>query len=522
MSETQGRSRRKKTLWAVIVILVIAAAAGWWVWRCGGACKLGLGDASSLQDQEGQFVIAVAPFWASDAKAGEEGRAMQRLTGEALRQELEAEESVTILTEGIEEPPRTDEEAKTLGKALQADIVIWGQVFVFQEGLEIRPYFTTLTSLRWIRKEEQSMGAFFTLPEQEEMQKTKVAELRNVALVVAAVYYQSEPDKALRLLQKIDSPTVESLRWQGNIYYMLGRQEEAADLYIRAIAQARLERFERLKPKLGEGRETIAVGEAPAEIPESLTLDPKDSMLYADLGWVYLEQVKYEEARAEFRKAAELDPGNSEAHDGLGWTYCYGEEYDYEEALAAFQKVVALDPHYAEVRNAMGWLYFHEEEYEKAIAEFEMLVLDPASGVENPAVKSEYSDVYIQLAYSLSLHRVGRGEEAQTPIEVLAKLFRGDEKPGWAAPLALFYLGEITEEDVLKAAEADDEELEQEQTCEAYYYMGMAHLLGVGAQRDAPQPEREKKAREHFEKCLSIGVDTLPEHRSAERELKQL
>ncbi|UCF81589.1 MAG: tetratricopeptide repeat protein [Acidobacteriota bacterium] len=522
MSKTQGRSQRKKILWAAIVILVIAAAAAWWLWKCGGTCKLGLSDASSLQDMEGQFIIAVAPFWASDPKADEEGRSMQRLTGDALREELEAEESVTILTEGIEEPPRTDEEAKTLGEAHHADIVIWGQVFVFQEGLEIRPYFTTLTSLRWIRKEEQSMGAFFTLPEQEEMQKTKVAELRNVALVVAAVYYQGEPDKALRLLEKIDPPTVESLRWQGNIYYMLSKQEEAADLYLRAIAQARRERYERLKPKLGEGRETVAAGEAPAEPPESLTLDPKDSMLYADLGWVRLEQVKYEEARAEFQKAAELDPGNSDAHDGLGWTYCYGEKYEYEKALAAFQKVITLDPHYAEVRNAVGWLHYHEGEYEKAVAEFEMPVVDLATGNENPAIKSEYSDVYIQLAYSLALHRAGRGEEAQTPIKELAKLFRGDEKPGWAAPLAFFYLGEITEGDVLKAAEADDEELEQEQKCEAYYYMGMTHLLGVGAQRDASQPEREKKAREHFEKCLATGATTVPEYRSAERELKQL
>ncbi|UCF81591.1 MAG: tetratricopeptide repeat protein [Acidobacteriota bacterium] len=515
MSETQQRPRRKKFLWVLIVLLVIAAAAAWWAWKCRGTCGVAPGDAAFLQEQ---FIIAVAPFWASDAKAIREGRTMQRLTGEILRKELEAEEGVTVLVEGIGRSPRTDEEAKIIGKAFQADIVIWGHVFVFQEGMEIRPYFTTLTSLRWIREEEHSMGAFFTLPEQRDKQKAKVDELRNVALLVAAVYYQGEPDKALRLLQKIAPPTVESLRWQGNIHYMLNKHEAAADLYQKAIAQARRERYERLKPKLAG-----TTGEAPAEVPESLALDPMDSMLYADLGWVYSEQAKYEKALAEFQKAAALDPNNADAQDGLGWTYCYGEEYDYEKALAAFQKAVDLDPQYTgEVHCGMGWVHYHEGGCEKAVAEFETPVADPATGAEYPAVQSEYSDVYIQLAYAFALHRAGRGEEAQTPIKELVKVFRGDEEPGWAAPLAFFYLGEITEEDVLEATKSDDETLEQEQKCEAYYYMGMAHLLGVGAQSEAPQPERKKKARGYFEKCLAIGTTTVPEYRSAKRELKQL
>jgi tetratricopeptide (TPR) repeat protein len=515
MSETQQRPRQKKFLWVLIVLLVIAAAAAWWTWKRGGIYGVAPGDASHLQEQ---FVIAVAPFWASDAKAEKEGRSMQRLTGEMLRKELEAEEGVTVLVERIGRPPRTDEEAKIIGKAFQADIVIWGHVFVFQEGMEIRPYFTTLTTLRWSREEEHSMGAFFTLPEQREEQKAKVDELRNVALLVSAMYHQNEPDKALRLLEKIDPPTVESLRWQGNIYYLLSKYEEAGDLYRKAIAQARHERYERLKPKLAG-----TAGETPAEIPESFALDPKDSMLYSDLGWVYSEQAKYEKALAEFRKAVALDPNSADAQDGLGWTYCYGEEYDYEKALAAFQKAVDLDPQYTgEVHCGMGWLHYHEGEHEKAVAEFETPVVDPATGAEYPAVQSEYSDVYVQLAYALALHRTGRGEEALTPIKELVKVFEGEESPGWAVPLAYFYLGEATEEELLQATISDDETLEQEQKCEAYYYLGMVRLLGVGAQNEAPQPEREKKAREHLEKCLATGTTTVPEYRSAKRELKQL
>ena len=96
------------------------------------------------------------------------------------------------------------------------------------------------------------------------------------------------------------------------------------------------------------------------------------------------------------------------------------------------------------------------------------------------------------------------------------------EDAEWPAPLARFYAGETAEERVLEAAESDDEETDRRRKCEAYYYMGMAHVLGAGASGGSPQPKREEKAREHFEKCLATGAATMPEYRSAERELERL
>jgi tetratricopeptide (TPR) repeat protein len=496
MSETQRRPRQKKILWAAAVLLIIVAAA-WWAWKAlAPVSPLPLEAGTEGEGEEEKFVIAVAPFWGPDEKSMEEGRAVQRLAEETLRQELGAEEGVTILAEEAEEPPRTDEEAKNLGEALRADIVVWGHVFVFPQATEIRHNFTAMAPLRWLREEERSIEVLFAPPEQGGVKKTEVEELRSVALLVAAAYHQDEPDKALRFLQKFDPPTVDSLRWQGNIYYLLNKQKEAADLFEKAIALAKEERYGRLRPE--------------------------DAVLLSDLGWVYSEQAKYEESLTIFQEAVELDPNNAEAHDALGWSYCFGEQYDYEKALAAFQKVVELDPEYADVHNSLGWLHYHEGEYEKAVAELETPMTDPETGAEYPAVEAEYSDGYVQLTYAHALVRTGRGEEAQTPIKELAKVFEGEESPGWPAPLAFFYLGEATEEEVLEAAKSDDETLEQEQKCEAYYYIGMAHLLGVGAFGGAPPPEREAKAREHFEKCLATDAAITVEYRSAGRELERL
>jgi Flp pilus assembly protein TadD len=408
----------KKILWtAIVLILIIAAAAAWWAWKCGGACKLGLRDASPLQDQEGQFVIAVAPFWGSDAKAVEEGRAVQRLAEKTLREELGAEEGVAILAEEADEPPRTDEEAITFGGALQADIVIWGHVFLFREGMEIRPYFTTLTPLRWLQEEERSVEVLFAPPEEGGLRKTEVDELRNVALLVAAAYYQDMPDKALRLLEKIEPPTVESLRWQANVYYILAKWKESEDFSQKALALAREERYGHLRPE--------------------------DAVLLSDLGWVYMEQARYEEALAKFQEAAELNPEDVEAHTGLGWLFYYDGNYD--EALAEFRKAAEFGPNDASAHNGLGWFYYHEGRYDEAIGEFQTPIVDSTGAEYRTAIEVDYGDVYTQLAYYLALLKTGRKEEARAHMNDWGET---PEDAEWPAPLAYFYLGEITEEDV--------------------------------------------------------------------------
>ncbi|UCF81588.1 MAG: tetratricopeptide repeat protein [Acidobacteriota bacterium] len=518
----------KKILWVAIVILVIAAAAAWWVWKCGGICGVAPGDALSLQDQEEHFVIAVAPFWGSDAKAVEEGRAVQRLAEKTLREELGAEEGVAILAEEAEEPPRTEEEARNFGEALQADIVVWGHVFLFQEGMEIRPYFTTLAPFRWLREKERSVEVLFAPPEEGGVKKTEVDELRNVALLVAAAYYQDMPDKALRLLQKIEPPTADSLHWQGNIYYILENWEEAEGLFEKSLALVNDERYGHLRPEDAallsdfgwvyyyEGK----YEEALAKFQEAVELDPEDIEAHNGMGDIYYIQRRYKEAAAELWKAIALEPENPEPHNSLGWVYC--DQSEFGAAISEFRKVVEFDPKHADAHTGLAWVYYHQGEYEKAVAEFETPVVDPAGAEHRTAIEAVYGDVYLGFAYSLALLKTGREEEARAHMKEVARMYKGIAEAEWPAPIARFYAGEAAEEKVLEAAESDDEEIGRRQKCEAYYYMGTAHLLGAGAPSDAPLPEREKKARGYFEKCLSTGATITPEYRSAERELKQL
>jgi tetratricopeptide (TPR) repeat protein len=473
MSETPERPRGKAALWVVVVLLVVAAA-GWWAWRALPSVFSPTREEGAEEKKEDQFIIAVAPFWGPDEKALEKGRGMQHLAEEMFEQELEAEENVTILAEDFT-PPRTEDEARALGESLQADLILWGQIHTFPSYLEIRPHLELLRTIRWLRERESSVLVFFTLPEEMSLEKIGAQDLRNAALLVMAAYYQGEPDKALGFLQKIDPPTAESLRWQGNIYVFRNNWEKAKALFQEAIA-----------------------------------LDPEYAVLHVDVGWAHTYQEEYEEAISSFQKAMELDPEDAEAHAGLGWVY--SDLGRYEESVQEFQKAVALDPHSFASRNGLGWVYYHMRRYEESVREFQTPIPWGYKGAEpRTAAASEYEDSYSQLAYTLALLKTGMEKEALAHEKELREIYAGLADAEWPAPLVRFYAGIITEDEALEAAESDDEETDRGQKCEAFYYVGMRRLLGGDRERGG----------EYLEKCLVTGATTFPEYRSAGRELER-
>ena len=65
----------------------------------------------------------------------------------------------------------------------------------------------------------------------------------------------------------------------------------------------------------------------------------------------------------------------------------------------------------------------------------------------------------------LALHRSGQMDDARTYIASVADGL-ADRK--WAAPVALFYAGRLSEDEVLKAAASTDSAIARQQKCEAY------------------------------------------------------
>ncbi|UCF80136.1 MAG: tetratricopeptide repeat protein [Acidobacteriota bacterium] len=527
----------KIILWAVVVVLIVAAA--WWGWKKYGG-GLGPADAGRESAQlEGardgvKFTIVVAPFWGADKEAMREGRAMQDLVAETFHRELPGKD-VVILAEGISEAPGTDEEAEALCIKLRADIVLWGEVSVFPDYVEIRPRLATVTPIEWFRQKEKSVKEVYLL--HGASREDKVAELRKAVLLVAAAYYQAEPERALGFLEKITPPTSESLRWQGNIYYRGQQLEEAERLYLKAIALAKIEALERGGHEVQSGDLGEALSlfhqdkpkEALAKFQETVKLSPSDAMLYADLAWVYywedetekafaefqkaielnprdvelrdelawlyFEDGQYEEAHAEYRKAFEIAPNNVFLHSNFGWLYLFGGEY--EKALAQFQKTLKLDPNYVEAQNGLGDVYDILGRHEEAVSVYRtMLDLDP-------------DDLYFQLYHIVALERAGRSDEA---AQYRSELARVAENQVWPAAVALFYAGEASERDVLEAVKEGPEGEEYRRECEAYYHLAMRRL--VDGERG--------KAKEYFKKSLATESTQSDQYCLSQAELERL
>jgi len=128
------------------------------------------------------------------------------------------------------------------------------------------------------------------------------------------------------------------------------------------------------------------------------------------------------------------------------------------------------------------------------------------------------TNLTMRLVQYLSLHRTGRTAEAHAYLNEVAA---GLVDLNWAAPVVLFYAGRLSEADVLAAAVDADATIDRERKCEAYYYLGAAHLLSLG-DIAGDEMTRMAKAREYFEKSIATGVTNFVEYRAAQAEIERM
>jgi lipoprotein NlpI len=82
----------------------------------------------------------------------------------------------------------------------------------------------------------------------------------------------------------------------------------------------------------------------------------------------------------------------------------------------------------------------------------------------------------------------------------------------WPSQIGRFLAGQITEQELLAAAEDTDSKKDHEQKCEAYFYIGSRHLIAGDKAR----------AEDLFEKCVATGIQNFSEYQCAKAELNTL
>jgi tetratricopeptide (TPR) repeat protein len=145
---------------------------------------------------------------------------------------------------------------------------------------------------------------------------------------------------------------------------------------------------------------------------EAATLNPADSSAHYNLGLIYQQRGQYEDAKSSFRRAIEIDPQDTDSHYQLG--RIAREQGRLTEAIAHFDAVVTRDAGHSqnEVWREIGHTYFQAGQLSDALSAFERFLDKRPSDAEG------------RYRYGLTLHRLGRNEEALAAMRACIEAVR--------------------------------------------------------------------------------------------------
>jgi lipoprotein NlpI len=148
----------------------------------------------------------------------------------------------------------------------------------------------------------------------------------------------------------------------------------------------------------------------------------------------------------------------------------------------------------------LGWLRYERQEFTKSSFDFDK------------ACEFNPSDDYAHFGAWLCGSRLGETASATDDLKryLAARQFKNSDD--WPAKIGDFLIGQITEQELLAAAENVDDKQDREHHCEAYFYIGSKRLI-TGDKAGAVAC---------FEKCLATGVQDFNEYQSAKAELRNL
>jgi len=261
---------------------------------------------------------------------------------------------------------------------------------------------------------------------------------------------------------------------------------------------------------------------------QALVLDPKRWGTYSSIGWIYKFLRQYELAEEFYFKAIELAPDAVSNHSGLAAVY--SEQGIYEKAILSYQKAVKINPSRHWAHHDLAVCYHVARYFEEAIVEFEKAIklspdqpwhyiglagvyyeqgkYDEAITVYENAL-SKMPDSYLYLRYSFLLSHIGDLKNAKRMINHVTK--SRQDMDSWLLKIIQFYLGEITESEVIdvleKAAYTTDN---QKFFRNAYYELGMAHLLNLKQNyKECPRDTLKgiKCLQKYLEQSYKDGVE---------------
>jgi tetratricopeptide (TPR) repeat protein len=148
-----------------------------------------------------------------------------------------------------------------------------------------------------------------------------------------------------------------------------------------------------------------------------------------------------------------------------------------------------------------GCLYYNAHKFTEALADFR-------KSCELGSDAQDYSYARIWLIRA----RAGEKEAATRELAAYLEHRKTGKPDDWPAKVGRFLAGQLTEPDFLEAAKNTNVRTDQEQHCEAYFYVGSKRLIEGD----------QAAAADYFKKSVVTEVKTFEEYESAAAELKFL
>lgn len=298
-----------------------------------------------------------------------------------------------------------------------------------------------------------------------------------------------------------------------------------------------------------------------ADCGEAIRLQPDHADAYNNRGLAWGGKGDYDRAIADYDEAIRLQPDHANAYNNRGnaWKNNSG---DCDRAIADYSEAIRLRPYFVSAHFNRGLAWAAKGEYDRAIDDYSVIICwygDDAGAYNNRGLawdeKGEYDNaiadygVAIHLqpgdadAYNnrgLSYFTLGRYTDAAADLQISQSidpnydgalcLYLARERSGksgreelsanakrldltqWPGIIVRHYLGQDREEAVLAAARDADPAKQREQECEAFFYLGQAHLLKGDT----------TEAIDYFRKVVDTGVTGFIQYEMAGAELKRL
>jgi Flp pilus assembly protein TadD len=197
--------------------------------------------------------------------------------------------------------------------------------------------------------------------------------------VVAASYYQTDPDKALALANGLAHENHPDRKWALNLIGNIHLDQKELDLAQAAFGASIAADGNFPLPHNGMGNALYDAGDiegAIAAYRKAIDLDPNYALPHYGLGIVLANTRDIDGAIAEYRTAIDLDPNYAAPHNGLGTALA--RQGDVNGAIAAYRAAVDLDPDDARPHVGLGNALARQGNIDGATAAYRTAIdLDP-------------------------------------------------------------------------------------------------------------------------------------------------